>query len=146
MLAQSSPHRTARSRAAPAPVDIHGAEAAMSALRVFFNIGDAWGLTAQEEQTLLGVGRTTFFAWKAGKVRAGLDAAVLERLGYLFGIFGALEILLPIPERANAWIKAPNTGPLFGGESALKRMLGGQVGDLVAVHAYLSAQRGGDFS
>lgn len=133
-------------RTAPTPVDLQSPAAAASALRVFFNIADAWGLSATDEQTLLGVGKTTLFAWKGGRVKAGLDAGVLERLSYLFGIFSALEILVPIPERANAWINKPNSSPLFGGESALKRMLGGQVGDLMVVHAYLDAQRGGDFA
>ena len=31
-------------------------------------------------------------------------------------------------------------------KAALKRMLGGHVADLFAVHAYLNAQRGGDFA
>ncbi len=129
-----------------AEVDVHGIEAARAALRTFFRIAEAWNLTAQQQQTLLGVGKTTLFAWKAGTVRAGLDPSVLERLGYIFGIFGALEILLPIPERAHAWLRKPNASPLFGGGSALERMLGGRAGDLMVVHAYLDAQRGGDFA
>jgi Protein of unknown function (DUF2384) len=68
---------------------------------------------------------------------------VLERLSYLFGIYAALQILLPVPERANAWIRKPNTAPFLGGQSALDRMLGGQVGDLFAVRQYLDAERGG---
>ena len=37
----------------------------------------------------------------------------------------------------------PNAAPLFGGRSALDRMLGGQVADLFVVRQYLDAQRGG---
>ena len=55
----------------------------------------------------------------------------------------ALQILLPVTERAAAWIRKPNTAPLFGGGSALDRMLGGQVADLFVVRQYLDAQRGG---
>jgi len=51
--------------------------------------------------------------------------------------------LLPIPERADAWISKRNTAPLFGGKSALARMLGGQVSDLYVVRQYLDAQRNG---
>jgi hypothetical protein len=128
------------------PVDVRSADTAAKVLPVFFKIGDAWGLSAAEQQTLLGVGKSTLFNWKAGQIKSGLDAGVLERLSYLFGIYSALEILLPIPERAHAWVRKPNSSPLFGGGSALKRMLGGQVADLLAVHAYLNAQRGGDFA
>jgi len=127
-------------------VDVRSADTAAKVLPVFFRIGEAWGLSALEQQTLLGVSKSTLFNWKAGQVKSGLDAGVLERLSYIFGIYSALEILLPIPERATAWMRKANSSPLFGGGSALKRMLGGQVADLLAVHAYLNAQRGGDFA
>jgi hypothetical protein len=128
------------------PVDVRSPDTATKVLPVFFRIADAWGLSTSEQQALLGVGKSTLAVWRSGKVKAGLDATVLERLSYVFGIYGALQILLPIPERADAWIRRPNSAPLFGGASALKRMLGGQVADLFAVHAYLNAQRGGDFA
>ena len=72
-----------------------------------------------------------------------LDRHVLERLSYLFGIYAALQILLPVRERANEWLRKPNAAPLFGGASALSRLLGGQVADLYVVRQYLDAQRGG---
>ena len=116
-----------------------------AALRVCFRITQAWGLTPTQEQIVLGTSRTSLYNWKSGAVRAALEPVALERLSYVFRIFAALEVLLPIPERANLWIKAPNTAPLFGGFSALDRMLAGQVGDLKVVADYLDAQRGGDF-
>jgi transcriptional regulator with XRE-family HTH domain len=95
-----------------------------------------------EQATLLGVGRTTLYQWKQGKV-GPLDRHVLERLSHLFGIYAALQILLPVRERADAWLRKPNDAPLFGGRPALERMLGGQVSDLFVVRQYLDAQRGG---
>jgi hypothetical protein len=127
---------------APVVSSLHASQAA---LRVFFRITQAWGLTPSQEQIMLGTSRTTLFNWKSGAVRAALEPVVLERLSYVFRIYGALEILLPIPERAHVWVKAPNSAPLFGGASALARMLAGQVGDLKVVADYLDAQRGGDF-
>lgn len=123
--------------------DLYSAPAAQAALRTFFNIAKAWGLSNDEQQRLLGCGRTTFYDWKAGRIKTGLDAATLERLSHLFGIYSGLQILLPIPERANAWVRKPNTAPLFGGRPALERMLAGQVSDLFVVRQYLDAQRGG---
>jgi Protein of unknown function (DUF2384) len=133
-------------RTAPQPVQDTDIETAGKALRVFFNITKAWGLTSAQEQVLLGTSKTTLFAWKGGTVRAGLEAATLERLSYIFRIYGALQILLAVPERANAWVKAANTAPLFAGSRALDRMLAGNVGDLMVVADYLDAQRGGDFA
>ncbi|MBV8500133.1 MAG: DUF2384 domain-containing protein [Paucibacter sp.] len=117
--------------------------AAAAGLRTFFRIAEAWGLANDDQQRLLGCGRSTFFDWKAGRIKGALDAATLERLSHLFGIYAALQILLPVPERANAWIKQPNTAPLFGGGTALDRLRGGQVSDLFVVRQYLDAQRGG---
>lgn len=129
-------------RPAPASVDLSSPIAAQAALRTFWRLGDAWKLGANEQATLLGVGRTTLYQWKQGKV-GPLDRHVLERLSYLFGIFAALQILLPVPERADEWIRKPNAAPIFGGASALDRMLAGQVADLYVVRHYLDAQRGG---
>ena len=125
------------------PVDLDSAAAAQAALRSFWRICEAWQLDATEQTTLLGIGRTTLYQWKQGKVNGALDRHVLERLSYLFGIFAALQILLPGGARADEWVRKPNTAPLFAGRSALDRMLGGQVADLYVVRHYLDAQRGG---
>ena len=125
------------------PVDLSSAAAAQAALRTFWRLSDAWQLDVTEQTTLLGVGRTTLYQWKQGKISGGLDRHVLERLSYLFGIYAALQILLPVAQQADAWVRKPNAAPLFGGKSALTRMLGGQVADLYVVRHYLDAQRGG---
>ena len=127
---------------APPAVNLQSAVTAEAALRTFWRLADAWQLSPAEQQTLLGVGRTTFYQWRQGKV-GPLDRHVLERLSYLFGIHAALQVLLPVPERANQWVRKPNAAPFLGGASAIDRMLGGQVADLFVVRQYLDAQRGG---
>jgi hypothetical protein len=118
-------------------------ELAGPALRAFFGIVARWGLSVAQQRTLLGSPPpSTFFKWK--KEQGGnLPRDVLERISYVLGIYKALQILLPEPERADRWITTPNAAPLFGGASALTRMLAGNVGDLYAVRQYLDAQRGG---
>ena len=133
---------TALRNSAPAAVDPASAEAAAAALRTFWRLAEAWQLGVGEQMTLLGVGRSALYQWRQGKV-GPLDRHVLERLSYLFGIYAALQLLLPDPERAAEWVRKPNDAPLFGGRSALQRMLGGQVADLYVVRQYLDAQRGG---
>jgi hypothetical protein len=130
----------------PAPVphapDLATREAGQALLRTFFSIADAWHLTAAERMVLLGVrSRSTFHLWREGKSGA-LSADTLERLSYLFGIYKALQILMPSPESADEWVRKPNTAPLFNGQSALERMLSGHVADLYEVRRYLDAQRG----
>jgi len=117
--------------------------AAGAALRTFFNITRAWSLSTADEQKLLGVQRSTIYAWRAGEFPARLDADTLERLSYVFGIFSALQVLFPEAERADSWLRKANTAALFGGDSALSRMLGGKVADLFQVRQYLDAVRGG---
>lgn len=93
--------------------------------------------------TLLGVdSRSTFFKWKKQPELAKLNPDKLERLSYIFGIYKALQILLPKPEAADQWIKRPNSVALFQGKSALDRMLKGRVIDLYIVRQYLDGQRG----
>jgi hypothetical protein len=116
---------------------------AKSALRTFFNIAEAWKLTTDEAMTLLGLdSRSTFFKWKKQPELAKLNPDKLERLSYIFGIYKALQILLPKPEAADQWIKRPNSAGLFQGQSALDRMLKGRVIDLYVVRQYLDGQRG----
>lgn len=124
------------------PVNLASAAAAAAAVRTFWRLAEAWQLSVAEQLRLLGISRTTLYQWKQGKV-GPLDRHVLERLSYLFGVYAALQVLLPQPDRAAAWVRQPNDAPLFGGASALSRMLGGQVADLFVVRQYLDAQRGG---
>lgn len=126
--------------------DLGTVEAARAILRTFFTIAKSWGLSPSEQEALLGVSQPTCYRWRNDQVASALSADTLERLGYILNIYAALQILLPIQERADGWVRRPNTAPLFGGEPALKRMLGGQVGDLKVVADYLDAMRGGEFS
>ncbi|MCD2173757.1 MbcA/ParS/Xre antitoxin family protein [Rhizobium sp. C4] len=114
------------------------------ALRAFFNMAELWKLSATQQMTLLGISaQSTFFKWKSDADNARLSRDTLERISYLLGIYRALQILLPEPAVADAWLKKPNDAPLFGGRSALDRMLSGNVADLYVVRQYLDAQRGG---
>jgi hypothetical protein len=121
----------------------HLTDVSGAALRTFFRVAAAWDLTVEEQLTLLGgPSRSTLFAWKKrGADRLARD--VLERLSYIFGIWKALQILLPDPELADAWVRRPNAALPFGGRSALERMLSGNVSDLYEVRRYLDAERGG---
>jgi hypothetical protein len=115
-------------------------------LRAFARLVEAWGLSVDEQITLLGQpARSTFFAWRKAPESAKLSRDTLERLSNLRGIYKSLQILLP-DERADVWVRQPNTAAPFGGRSALSRMLAGNVSDLFAVRRYLDSVRGGGWS
>jgi Protein of unknown function (DUF2384) len=113
----------------------------LAAVRAFFRLAGLWGLTMEQARVLLGrPARATLYNWKAGRLRA-LPHDTLQRISYLLGIHKALQILYSDPALADAWIQRPNAA--FGGQSALERMLAGDITDLAAVRAHLDAARGG---
>jgi hypothetical protein len=111
------------------------------ALRAFFRLVELWGLTVEQARVLLGrPSRATLYNWKAGRIRS-LPHDTVQRISYLLGIHKALQILYGDPALADDWVQRPNAA--FGGQSALERMLAGDITDLAAVRAHLDAARGG---
>ncbi|MDD2661773.1 MAG: MbcA/ParS/Xre antitoxin family protein [Methylococcales bacterium] len=128
---------------APAQLSADSAKLSKAALLTFFNIAIAWNLNADEAMTLLGLdSRSTYFKWKKQPESAKLGPDKLERLSYIFGIYKALQVLLPEADAADQWLKRPNSAIPFQGKSALERMLTGHVADLYVVRQYLDGQRG----
>jgi uncharacterized protein (DUF2384 family) len=118
-------------------------EVGPAALRTLWRIADRWELTADELMTLLGIASpSTYYKWRKTPPRK-LSPDLLERVSYLFGIYKALQVLLPDRALADGWLRRPNSNPLFGGKAPLQRMLTGQVADLFLVRRYLDAERGG---
>ena len=112
------------------------------ALKAFFGITHKWELSSEHERILLGsVLRATFYRWKQ-QLNGELGADILERISYILGIYKALRILLPSEKAAHAWIHKNNAAALFGGHTALEKLLQGRVIDLADVRRYLDAERG----
>ncbi len=104
---------------------------------MFFHLATEWGLSRQQQITLLGnPSERTFYRWRSGQV-AHLPHDTLERISVLIGIREATHVLLPVPDRANAWVKRPNEA--FCGRSALDVMLFGRVEHLYQVRRLLEA-------
>lgn len=135
---------THRGHPGTSPVSVQQMSAA--GLRAFARIAQAWGLSVDEQITLLGEpARSTFFAWRKSPDTAKLPRDTLERISNILGIYKSLQILLP-DAQADAWVRQPNTAPLFGGQPALTRMLAGNVADLFTVRRYLDSVRCGGWS
>jgi hypothetical protein len=125
---------------APAANDV-GAAGAVG-LRAFARIAELWHLSIAEQLTLLGLSsRSTYFKWRKDP-QARIPRDTLERISYVLGVYKALQLLLPDTRAADEWVRRPNDAPVFGGRSALERMLSGNVADLYIVRQYLDAQRG----
>ena len=128
----------------PGAATVTPQQMAAAGLRAFARIAEAWGLSVDEQIRLLGEpARSTFFAWRKHPEKASLPRDTLERLSTRLGIWKSLQILLPDAGAADAWVRKPNTAPVFGGRSALQQMLAGNVSDLNLVRRYLDSARGG---
>ena len=102
-----------------------------SALKGYFRIMDLWNASNAEARTILGSPSTSaFFAWKrGGQARPTEDT--LRRIGYVAGIFKALQIIYSDHTLADRWMRAPNKA--FGGQTPFDRMIAGDMTDLAAV-------------
>ncbi len=121
------------------PAPITDPEAA-AMFRACVNLFRLWDVTDAEAGVLLDLPPRTFARWKTGAL-GRIDRDQKARLSNLMGIHKALRIVFREPERAYAWIKAPNS--TFSARSALDVMLGGELTDLMRVRRYLDAERGG---
>lgn len=100
----------------------------------------AWDVSAEDARVILGgPALRTYYDWRAGKVvRVSTDT--LRRIGYVAGIYKALQILYSDPGLADSWVNRPNED--FGGQTPLARMTAGDVTDLAHVRNYLDTARG----
>jgi uncharacterized protein (DUF2384 family) len=109
------------------------------ALEGFFNIMERWNVDNSIARRILGSpAERTFYEWKKGKV-GRMPEDTLRRIGYIAGIWKALQIVYSQPDLADRWIKRPNA--FFGGQTPLERMAAGDVTDLAAVRSYIDAAR-----
>ena len=106
----------------------------------FFRIMHLWGVEDRETmRRLLGnPPERTFYAWRDGTF-SRLAEDTVRRIGYVAGIYKALQVLYSDARQADGWVRRPNRH--FGGQSPLERMAAGDVADLAAVRAYVDAAR-----
>ncbi|HEY5301335.1 MAG TPA: MbcA/ParS/Xre antitoxin family protein [Acetobacteraceae bacterium] len=115
-------------------------EQVRDALRGFFRIVELWRVDNAQARAILGFPpERTFYKWKAGDVGA-VSLDVVRRIGYVSGIWKALQILYADHTQADDWVRRPNRH--FGDQAPLERMAAGDVTDLAAVRQYLDAARG----
>jgi uncharacterized protein (DUF2384 family) len=109
------------------------------AMQGFFGIMNHWGADNETARAILGAPpERTYFEWKKGKV-ARISHDTLRRIGYVAGIWKALQIIYSSPPLADSWVKRPNKA--FGDQTPLARMAAGDVTDLAAVREYVDAAR-----
>lgn len=113
------------------------------ALTFFSRIAALWKLSATEQRTLLGgIPKSTYHKYLQAPETAQLSRDTLDRISHIVSIYKAINVLLPRAEAADAWIRRPNSAPLFNGTTALDYMLRGGFDDIANVRRYLDSIRG----
>jgi uncharacterized protein (DUF2384 family) len=121
------------------PAGVLPAERHSLVLEGFFKIMDRWSADNETARRILGYpAERTFYEWKRGKA-ARLSDDTLRRIGYVAGVWKALQIVYSEPALADTWVVRPND--FFGGQTPLARMAAGDVTDLAAVRSYIDAAR-----
>ena len=112
------------------------------ALRTFFSIARAWGLSTAEERALLGwPPASTFHKYKSGDAGV-LSFDTLMRISLVLGIYKALQLLYPEPAFADRWVRMPNANPVFGGGTPLAFVADNGLDGLHQVRRLLDSRRG----
>ena len=112
------------------------------ALRTFFNIATAWQLSVNDQRALLGwPAASTYHKYKARDYGA-LSYDTLTRLSLILGIYKSLQVLYPDQPFADAWIRMPNSNPVFGGATPLSVAVNTGIDGLYRIRRLLDARRG----
>ncbi|MGH9504561.1 MAG: antitoxin Xre-like helix-turn-helix domain-containing protein [Terriglobales bacterium] len=113
-----------------------------SALVGFFRLADLWNLRDEDARGLLGgISNGAYYSLKRRPSKT-LDQDKLTRISLLLGIFKALNILYS-KKLADAWVRLPNSNPMFDGDSPLNSMIKGGVPAMLRVRQLVDARRGG---
>lgn len=127
----------------PAPPETVPGDFGPAALRTFFNIADAWHLTPEEAQAILGANRRTYNRWRRKPAKqVQLPQDTLERISYVLGIWKALRLIYTEDTVGSTWLRRHNDAPPFNGMRPLELMRAGRVADLFVVRQHLDARWG----
>ena len=109
-------------------------------MRTFIRISERWGLNDSEAAAVIACGASVIQDARHNREIEGLTAEQLQRLSLVLGIYRAINILLPVPARADVWLHRPNSAEIFGGRTPLELMSSNLISDIVAVRKYVDAQ------
>ncbi len=119
-------------------------------LKTFASIIRHWGLTHDQARVLLGnPGRSRYYKQLSHPQSARLSDDELDRLAYITGIYGALNLIYGGISEHKGWLCNPSglSDPMFyrpwGEGSPKELLLNGKLKSLTEVYEFLEGQRGG---
>lgn len=87
--------------------------AASAVARIFQSLARAWSLSEAKQMALLGFDDAGELRDLMGAPSEDVPIEIIERVTILLDIFRAINILLPVQERPDGWIRSSNDGPMF---------------------------------
>lgn len=140
-MASITPLRRTRPKApaAPPPAD---AEAVAAGLKAVRRLVAAWRLGSEEAAALLDVPARTWARIKKDSWSGVLSRDQVLRLSGLVGLYKALHLYFS-DALADRWVKLPNAGPLFRGQTPAAYMIEGGLPAILRTRNYVDALRGG---
>jgi hypothetical protein len=115
-----------------------------SAILMFANIMDAWGVQDLDAAHLLGdIPLETYRAFRADSDTVRLGEELLTRISYAIGIYKALQIAHG-RDLADKWVHLPNTNKLFNGSAPLSYMIQEGIPAMQNVRRLLDARAAGN--
>lgn len=119
--------------------ELSSSELGAAGMRTFFRIAEEWRLSDGEQAAIMNLGADQLRSARTAE-GAWMKDDTLERLSHVFGIFRAINTLLPNASRAAQWMRATNHAPIFNGRSAVQLISSGRIEDLSLVRRYLEAE------
>ena len=93
--------------------------AALVAMRA---LAACWRLTDGEAADLFGMSGALWGRIRCGDHREPLSLDQMARVSALLGVYCALHALF-VGDMADHWVRLPNTGPVFGGDTPIQMMV-----------------------
>lgn len=118
-------------------------QAAATGLKTAFTILDKWGCTPQQQWSILGMKKSTYYKCRESVAQARLSADQLERISYVLNMHAAMRTVFDNPENVYGFMGMANHNPFFNGCSPLDIIGSGNFGALYETFKRIDALRGG---
>ncbi len=111
-------------------------------LKATMNILGKWGCSPEQEWSILGMKKSSYYNYREQPASARLSEDQLERMSYVLNMHQALRIVFDNAENVYGFMRMKNNNPFFNGRSPLELIATGNFGTLYEVFKRIDALRG----
>ena len=111
-------------------------------LKTAITIMDKWGCSPEQEWSILGMKKSSYYKNREDSTSARVSNDQLERISYILNMHAALRVIFDNPENLYGFVSMKNNNPYFNGASPLDIIAGGSFGALYETFKRIDAMRG----